>query len=931
MKRSLFIVWLAAWSVNSLIAGDAYYFLPIRSLKITSGSLLETPLRETDASYPGPWRGQTWRQPRAVLDRDGEVYVVNPSLYYNADPSALDLAFRVPEGKDITGRLFLPSRVQPGFRQVQFALPAGKTILEAKTNFARAKAAYYRTLLDLGAPGAAWFRHQEQEALNAVPRTNRSSRLEAAWRNRQGDEAMFDLFSGGRAVSENLRLDRLLEIANTNELETIELTSLNGITVQAMDWKALLKDAPPESDPLAGCIPADQHALFFSSFKAMTELMDEADLHGTLILQMVEPRGEDARTRPRYQKQLCLELSEIARVLGPMLVQSTAFTGSDPYLPTGSDVGLLFDTKNPEVLAAYVTAKHAAAKQASAEVQAVKGEIDGVAYSGVISSHREISSYVASIKKVVLISNSRFQLGQLIKASQGKLPTLASLDEYRFFRQRYVRTDPDETAFLMLSDATIRRWCGPQWRILSARRTRAAAALAEMQAVRLDDLAKGQAALGPLESELKLRDLGEVTMTTNGITSSVYGSLDFLTPIAEIPLTKVTASEADAYHRWRNLYQANWRRYFDPIAARFALKQGQIAMDLTVMPLIAGTDYAEIIRVTSNAKIKPDAGDPHTNSLLHVALAINSDSEPIKSMGRWLASGPSGLPQMIPANPLGWLGESLAVYIDQDPIFQELGTGTNRSYFLEHNFSRLPVALAVEVKNPMALAAFLLLARSKFDSTTPGLLNWQNLEHHGQAYVKVTTQPGTETRFFPTNLCVFYLTTPDLFLMTFQEALLQRAIDRHSERAQLKADSQPARLSPQPWLGESLGFQVDKLGLELIQTVTGEHLRTTLQALSWANLPILNEWRRRYPTQDPVAFHERYWQTRLICPAGGAYVWNEQWQTMESTACGHPNQPKQPKFESGILNHFINANLGLSFEPQGLRGRVVVNREPTNK
>jgi hypothetical protein len=43
------------------------------------------------------------------------------------------------------------------------------------------------------------------------------------------------------------------------------------------------------------------------------------------------------------------------------------------------------------------------------------------------------------------------------------------LPEYKFFRSRSERGE-DETAFLLLSDATIRRWTGPRWRIASSRR-----------------------------------------------------------------------------------------------------------------------------------------------------------------------------------------------------------------------------------------------------------------------------------------------------------------------------------------------------------------------------------------------------------------------------------------------------------------------------
>jgi Nif-specific regulatory protein len=64
------------------------------------------------------------------------------------------------------------------------------------------------------------------------------------------------------------------------------------------------------------------------------------------------------------------------------------------------------------------------------------------------------------------------------------------LPEYRFFRNQYRLGDPNETALAFLSDATIRRWCGPQWRIADSRRTRARAVLAELQASQLDALVK---------------------------------------------------------------------------------------------------------------------------------------------------------------------------------------------------------------------------------------------------------------------------------------------------------------------------------------------------------------------------------------------------------------------------------------------------------
>ena len=60
------------------------------------------------------------------------------------------------------------------------------------------------------------------------------------------------------------------------------------------------------------------------------------------------------------------------------------------------------------------------------------------------------------------------------------MASLGATDEYTFFRTRYPRGVDSETGLLILSDATIRRWCSPKWRIAASRRTRVAAAMADI-------------------------------------------------------------------------------------------------------------------------------------------------------------------------------------------------------------------------------------------------------------------------------------------------------------------------------------------------------------------------------------------------------------------------------------------------------------------
>ena len=130
-----------------------------------------------------------------------------------------------------------------------------------------------------------------------------------------------------------------------------------------------------------------------------------------------------------------------------------------------------------------------------------------------------------------------------------------------------------------------------------------------------------------------------------------------------------------------------------------------------------------------------------------------------------------------------------------------------------------------------------------------------------------------------------------------------------------------------PWIGENLCLQVSRRFIEFIQNVSAQAYQDFLRARSWGNLPIFNEWKRFYSDHDASAFHEKFWQTRLVCPGGGAYVWNEEWQTMESTVYGHPGNPKE--VEDGVppIAKLISANFGITFEEDGLRATVILNRE----
>jgi len=861
-------------------AGDVHRSLNLSELEIVAGAL--------PGRFPAVWTVG------AVLDspEDGDrALVLVPSGPRRFGENALEcrLVARVSSEDALSGRLFLPRFDLSGMDQVAFRIPAGADSESARADFRAAELQHAQRMLLAGVPGSAWFRLQAhqldgRDEAQRIPTTGRESEMQRT----------LSMFSGARAISENLQLDRLLQVGD-HGLATVDVDGISGLTVRPYDWTARVAGLELTPDALAACLPSDQHAVFFRSFDALVETIDELDRSGTPLRLLLEDQATDSFTRARYERQLCLHLNQLTRKLGPLLIDSVALTGSDPYLRTGSDVALLFRTGRPEALLALIATAQQAAQHP--EAVPVSGTIGSLEYCGVRSPDRSICSLVARHGDVVLVTNSTAQIEAFAEVKDGRREALASLDEYRFFRHRYPVGADGESALLILTDATIRRWCGPRWRIAASRRIRAAALMAHSRSLEIEKLADRSSGVVPPP-----------------FVARVYGNLEFLTPIAELEFETVTPAEAAAYENFRGNYQREWRQFFDPIALRFSVKpDGGFASDLTVLPLIAESDFREFMEVSQGVALEPKAGDVHEEALVHFTQAVNLDSPPLREMGEFMKGMRIGLD----LHPLSWMDGSFSIYVDDDPLFDQLHEAEDPKEFIEANFgSGLPIALNAEVKDPMRLAAFLTAMRSFIELSAPGVVEWQTLKHEEQTYVK-----GLLSEQFQNGdqrVSLYYAVLPGRFTITLDERLIHRVIDR----AKAQAD---ARELPE-WNGRSLAVRLDGRALRILEGLIGPWHEQNLRAACWRNLPILNEWKRLFPDQDPVAFHRRQFHQELICPGGGEYVWNEEYRSMESTAFGLPARPRSDARIPSLFDALKSARLGVTFEEDGLRARFDLER-----
>ncbi|MCC6678729.1 MAG: hypothetical protein IT436_16480 [Phycisphaerales bacterium] len=916
-----------------LRADDVYFAVPLPQLTLTQGAL---PAEDGENRR---WGMMDVLRPYAVLDGPGEAVLTvvdaqpDPWSMAQWSPQSAILTVKAPGPGPVTGRLFVPDADWTKLVSLSFTIPADAASRDARRTFNEAVVTYYDRLQSRDFPGGAWFRYRADTARKELPEPAPDAPRRPPFRRDDVSLAdTYNLFTGGRAVAENLQLPRGLPPpapAGDDAEKPVPLGSLEGITVRSFDWPAMLASAgnpAPAIDALATYIPADQHAVFFPSFAALMKVLDQTDEDGLPVFRSVRPRSEDARLTERYQKQLGLHATRFARALGLAVIRSVAVTGSDPYFPTGTDVAVLFEAADAAALRPVVLSQVMMSAAASPASEKVSGEIDGVKYDGAVSPDREVCAYVAGIGDAVIVTNSLAQLRRLAAVGAKQSESLAALPEFRFFRARYPAADPDETAFLFLSDPTIRRWCGPRWRIATSRRLRADAVMSDLTAAHANEVLKGTGPAAEIRSEVPMQTIGTLTLGPGSVTSSVYGRSAFLTPIVELDITEVTPDEASSYKRWRDTYQQNWSWAFDPIGISFGIGENRVRADVTVMPLILGSRYATWMNIARGATIAPRAGDPH-ETLAHGVLAVNVESEAVRNatgMARMFAPD-------LNIDPLSWLGQSVALYADPDPYWQEMLAATNAEDFVGEHIDRLPVALYAEVSSPLKLTAFLAAARSFVDQSSPGITAWETLKHNDQPYVKVGLSESARAQAGGDafdRIAIYYAPTPRALIVSLNEEVLKRALDRQSARAGNAEPDKPAAGAAPYWIGQSMGLRFTDAGLALVQGPGGEAYRSAMQQRAWSNLPILNEWKRQFPDLDPVEVHEKLFGVRLIDPAGGKYIWNEPFRTMESTVYGHAGEPRPGPGGLGVLDTIRSGNLGLTFEASGLRARAEIERNP---
>ncbi|MBI2478290.1 MAG: hypothetical protein HYV60_06500, partial [Planctomycetia bacterium] len=280
-------------------------------------------------------------------------------------------------------------------------------------------------------------------------------------------------------------------------------------------------------------------------------------------------------------------------------IADVALIGRDLYEQDGAAIGMLFHAKNSEALAIDFQKKRSDALDAnkgrSATLETV--DVDGNKVSFLSTPDNYLRSYYATSGDFHLVTTSREVARRFLEVS-GSGASLGNSPAFQHARQ-VMPTERDDTIFAYFSASFFRGLVSPQYQIELSRRLRATANLQLVKLAQLAATAEGKPAetidqliaaeMLPPEFGRNADGSGPI-LERDRVIDSLRGEQGSFTPIPDIGLRGVTASESEHYSARALYYQENWRQ-MDPLMVgmkRYALGDNNIerlVIDANISPL----------------------------------------------------------------------------------------------------------------------------------------------------------------------------------------------------------------------------------------------------------------------------------------------------------------------------------------------------------
>ena len=385
--------------------------------------------------------------------------------------------------------------------------------------------------------------------------------------------------------------------------------------------------------------PRRPPGFYYVRFRTISHLIRLRDELDAGLATRARPGWARARTTiwpARYEAELGLRQGPLTKLLGPTVVDDLAVVGSDPYLREGSDLSFVFRVRARPAFEAALAGTLAAFGAAHGGLKSVTIDHQGTPITitrssdGVVRRHRAtvggfdvVSNSLAATKRVIdadrgarAASRRRARLSLHAGARRGHARRRARVSQ-RPLRRRGDRPAPEGAGGAPADRAR---------RAVASRATRrcSTAGCTDASPASADEIV----ASGLLKRDELAHAGGErIDWQPGRGARSSWGAVGGLTPLIDLPApAKVTPSEKAAYDIFVTGYQSFWRTSIDPVAIRLTLPpdgRGPLSADVRVLPIITGTDYADMLRTVGRARVDLAAG----TGGLRTAIGIGADAE----------------------------------------------------------------------------------------------------------------------------------------------------------------------------------------------------------------------------------------------------------------------------------------------------------------
>jgi len=412
-------------------------------------------------------------------------------------------------------------------------------------------------------------------------------------------------------------------------------------------WRAVAVEESSATvvEPLALQVPENCFYLRFGRFNNYLWLRHLLEEYGGDMSRMVTLRGNDARLNERVESQLGLRESAMARALGAQVISDVAVIGRDTFLSEGAALGILFEAKNDEVLAADLQKQRDEAVRTWQDRGATQSIVRIADHDVSFAStpDNRLRSYYVRKQQYHLVTNCRAIAEHFLAIQDGR-GSLGQTNEFRFARRSMPLADPNEIT-IYLSRGFFQSLLSPQYQVELRRRLQSLTDAQLWQMARLAARAEQQpdtematlVRAGYLPADVSRQVAGNGLELRDGVPyDRLRGAIGTYLPVPDVPLEGVTTFEASKFAELARFHTRDWRE-LDPVligVQRYALADREdaerVVIDGQMLPFDRdkyGT-AAGIFGPATGQRIQPLDGDIVSVQAVLRMSAANADRQP---------------------------------------------------------------------------------------------------------------------------------------------------------------------------------------------------------------------------------------------------------------------------------------------------------------